>query len=146
MKSPASDLVAICRMFGVFEREAVCCGTVTMQQCVVLQDLLTAPSDVSGLADGAGVSLSAMTRLVDGLERRGWVVRERDVEDRRRVFVSLSKAGAAEARRLAGLTEIAVEAVLSRVPAKKRSSCVEAIRLLRQAVVDAREDIASCCE
>ncbi|RLB48267.1 MAG: hypothetical protein DRI90_25545, partial [Deltaproteobacteria bacterium] len=69
MSDLTAELVRICRHFGVFERESVCCGSVTVPQCLVLQELLEAPRDMSALAAQAGASLSAMTRLVDGLER-----------------------------------------------------------------------------
>ena len=69
MNDFVDDLVALCRYFGMFERERVCCGTVTVQQCVVLQSLLVGPSEVGPLAESVGSSPSAMTRLLDGGER-----------------------------------------------------------------------------
>ena len=101
MKNFVDDLVSLCRFFGIFERERVCCGTVTVQQCVVLQSLLHGPSEVGPLADTVGNSPSAMTRLVDGLVSRGWVERKRAPQDRRCVHVSLTKNGHKEALRLA---------------------------------------------
>lgn len=141
----ATELVAICRFFGLFEREAVCCGTVTVQQCVVMQELLAASRDISGLASYAGVSASAMTRLVDGLERRGWVIRSRGEDDRRRVDVGLTQQGRREAERLREMTEDAVAALLSRIPAAKHPQVVESLRLIRMALTDTRQGLESCC-
>ncbi len=132
MSEFVDDLVALSRDFGMFERDRVCCGTVTVQQCTVLQALLEGPRDVGVLADEVGSSPSAMTRLLDGLVVRGWVDRSRDSEDRRRVRVGLTDSGQEEATRLRGLTERCIDAVLQAVPEDKRAQVVESAALLRQ--------------
>ena len=145
MNPLTAELIALCRFFGVVERETICCGTVSVQQCVALQDLSDGQRDITALARSSGTSMSAMTRLVDGLERRGWVQRERDTEDRRRVVVTLTTAGTKEAKRLHELTDVAVRAVLERIPKDKRAQVVESIGLVRQALADARQSLAPCC-
>lgn len=144
MSAFSEDLVALCRHFGVFERDRICCGTVTVQQCVVLQTLLSGPSEVRPLADAVGNSPSAMTRLVDGLERRGWVSRERSAEDRRRVDVLLTDEGRAEALRLQTMTVQAVEAVLAAIPEDKREQVLESVGLVRRALERSRHQITCC--
>jgi len=141
----ARELVAICRAFGVFERQAVCCGTVSVPQCVALQALLEADLDVASLADRLGVTPSAATRLIDGLESNGWVERRRDDKDRRRIELALTGPGRREAERLHASTEKAIEAVLDGVPAAKRAQVTESVRLLRQAVEKARDALQGCC-
>ncbi len=47
------------------------------------------------LARDLGHDKGAMTRLVDGLEARGWVERRRDTGDRRRIELVLTPAGEA---------------------------------------------------
>lgn len=47
------------------------------------------------LADAVVYSRSGLTRLVDTLERRGWVVRERDQNDRRYWYAVLTPDGLA---------------------------------------------------
>lgn len=141
----ARELVAICRAFGVFEREAVCCGTVTVPQCVAMQALMEAGLDVASVAQRLGVTPSAATRLVDGLEAKGWVERRRDEHDRRRIEVALTSSGRAEAERLHGLTEQATQAVLALVPEAKREQVTESVRLLREAVEKARGALSGCC-
>jgi DNA-binding MarR family transcriptional regulator len=145
-----AELVAIFRAFGIFERETVCCGTVTVPQCVVLQQLIEEPNDISGLADRVGVSMSAMTRLVDGLERRGWVDRNRSAEDRRKVVVQLTGEGLQEATRLRALSDRLVATIFDRIPEDKHAQVLESVRLVRVAMAEAREDAdelarAACC-
>ncbi len=145
MNAITAELVRICRYFGAFEREAVCCGTVTVPQCLVMQELLAeGPRDVSRLAAFAGTSVSAMTRLVDGLGKRGFAERARDPDDRRRVLVTLTETGAAEAERLGAMTEVGVMRVLGHVPVADRADVVRVLEILRRAMDEA--DLGrGCC-
>jgi DNA-binding MarR family transcriptional regulator len=139
------ELIEICRCFDIYEREAICCGTVTVQQCLILQELHDGARDITRLAAFAGVTNSAMTRLVDGLERRKWIRRNRSNEDRRRVEVELTEEGQKEAQRLRDLTEQAVGAVLERIPKNKRNQILESMRLIRQAMSATRIDRGALC-
>ncbi|MFO0550685.1 MAG: MarR family winged helix-turn-helix transcriptional regulator [Polyangiaceae bacterium] len=144
MKNIVSDLVAVCRAFGLFERDVICCGTVTVSQCTLLSELSDGAREIGALAATMGLTNSGMTRLVDGLEERGWVERVRGVEDRRRVEVRLTTAGQNEAKRLEGLTEACIGGVLGRIPSGKRAQVVESLRLVREAIDSAREQLACC--
>lgn len=130
----AHDIVAFCRVFAMFEREMVCCGTVSVAQCVLLQTLREGPQDVSSLARELSVTNGAVTRLVDGLEKRDYVIRHRDADDRRRVHVTLTDAGEAEAQRLIDLTEQAIRSVLVHVPADRIDDVADVMKLLRRAM------------
>lgn len=145
MNRISRELVQICRFFVAFEREAVCCGDVSVAQCVVLQALLEGDLDVSGLAGRSGASVSATTRLVDGLVRRGYVERRRADGDRRRVIVTLTEEGHSEALRLQGMTGQTVWSVLSFIPAERRSDVLEALQLVRRAMELATEAGSVCC-
>ena len=145
MREFTSDLIALYRVFALVERDQVCCGEVTIPQCVLLQDLLEGPREISELADRAGVSPPAMTRLVDGAEKKAWVSRTRDDVDRRRVHVGLTNDGKELAERLRAQTDLTAEAVLARVPKAKQKQCVEAVSLLREAVEALREALEGCC-
>lgn len=141
MTTFTDELIAICRHFASFERLQVCCGDVTVPQCSVLQELRAGALDISSLAARAGSSVSAMTRLVDGLEKRGWTERTRDEHDRRRVVVQLTSAGTQQADALRATTEVVVEQLLSRVPRSKHKQILESMRLVREAM-DALRDAA----
>lgn len=54
---------------------------------------------VCQLAERTGSSSPTASRLVDGLERAGWLARERSASDRRTVLVSLTPAGEQTLRR-----------------------------------------------
>ncbi len=140
----AQDLVDLCRGFGMFERDWICSGTVTVQQCFVLQTLLESPLEVRALADAVGSSPSAMTRLVDGLVKRGWTQRVRSESDRRRVHVALTDDGRSEAARLRAMTNTAADTLLAAIPEEKREQVIESMGLIRKAVADTAGKL-SCC-
>ena len=144
MSTLVDDLVAFCRMFAMLEREQVCCGNVTVAQCLVLQTLLEGTWDVSALASHARVTKGAMTRLLDGLEDRGFVRRHQHPEDGRRWVIGLTAAGKKEARRLANMTENAVELVMARLPRDRRKPAAAMISELRSAAEAVRDQI-DCC-
>jgi DNA-binding MarR family transcriptional regulator len=58
-------------------------------QCLNLLSLEPEPLTTGQIAELTGLTTGAATRLVDRLERAGYVTRQRDPKDRRRVFVVL---------------------------------------------------------
>src|SRR3954447_18584796 len=61
----------------------------------VLRTLVGAPRRITELAELEGLAQPTMTLLVQRLEQRGWVRRERHADDGRVVVVSLTEAGSA---------------------------------------------------
>lgn len=57
-------------------------------QCLNLLSLERDPVTIGRVAELTGLTTGSATRLVDRLERAGYVRRERDAEDRRRVMVA----------------------------------------------------------
>ena len=57
-------------------------------QCLNLLTREGAPVTTGRVAELTGLTTGSATRLVDRLERAGYVVRQRDAVDRRRVFVT----------------------------------------------------------
>jgi DNA-binding MarR family transcriptional regulator len=144
MMSVVDDVISFCRMFSSFEREEICCGTVSSAQCVLLQTLLEGEWDVSSLASHTRVTKGAMTRLVDGLEARDWVTRAKAEDDARRVLVGLTAGGRKEAKRLHALTERSIATVFERIPKEDRDTVIRSVRLLRKAAEETRRQL-DCC-
>ena len=144
MSTLVDDIVAFYRMFALMERDQVCCGTVTVAQCTVLQTLLEETWDASTLASQARVTKGAMTRLLDGLESRGFVERHQDPNDGRRWLIELTASGTKEAKRLASMTENAVALIMSRMPKDMRKPAAAMIADLRKAAEEVRDQI-DCC-
>jgi DNA-binding MarR family transcriptional regulator len=68
--------------------------SLTLSQYALLEALATTEvARVAQLAEEAGITASTATRILDALERRGIVARERAVDDRRAVTVTLTDSG-----------------------------------------------------
>ncbi|MFI9505813.1 MarR family winged helix-turn-helix transcriptional regulator [Nocardia sp. NPDC052566] len=67
-----------------------------------------------------GIDRSEVVRLIDGLEKSGFVVRTRDSDDRRKYRLSVTQAGRAERLRTEKLIEEAADRVLHRLDAEER--------------------------
>ena len=90
---------------------------ITSAQYVILMNLATGADSASGLCKGVSYDPGAMTRMIDRLERKGFVRRVRSPEDRRVVNLALTEEGkavypklvaraaAATNRRLRGFTK-----------------------------------------
>jgi DNA-binding MarR family transcriptional regulator len=88
---------------------------VTELQCVNFIDIVGADGKLTAgqLAELAGISTGAMTRLIDRLERAGYVRRERPPEDRRRVVVHIVPERGKEIGRLYGSFRISWEEAMA---------------------------------
>jgi len=149
MKLFSSELIKICRLFGAFERDLVCCGrSITVPQCWVLQILLEEPQAISMLAESVGGTVSAMTRLIDGLERKGKVKRTKVSNDKRRVVVELTSKGRDKAMALREESERLLASLLFYVPSDKQEQVKESITLIRMAIekMNVNVDFNDCCE
>jgi DNA-binding MarR family transcriptional regulator len=71
-------------------------------QCLNLLTLEGGPVTTGRIAELTGLTTGSATRLVDRLEKAGYVVRERDASDRRRVLVATVPEKAAEFGRVWG--------------------------------------------
>src|SRR5215213_381338 len=80
-----------------------------------------AGSSLSAVADFVGLSLPAMSRLVDGLVEIGLLDRRGDDDDRRHVKLSVTRAGEAAVREARQLAQAHLAEVVSALPAKKRA-------------------------
>ncbi|MFI7010435.1 MarR family winged helix-turn-helix transcriptional regulator [Streptomyces sp. NPDC050145] len=65
-------------------------------QCLNLLTLEEAPVTTGRIAELTGLTTGSATRLVDRLQKAGYVTRERDTTDRRRVLVTLVPEKTAE--------------------------------------------------
>lgn len=69
-------------------------------QCLNLLTLEAEPRTTGQIAELTGLTSGSATRLVDRLERAGYVRRERDAHDRRKVLVRVDEDNLAEFGRL----------------------------------------------
>ena len=90
-------------------------------------------SSLSAAADFVGLSLPAMSRLVDGLVEVGLLRRRHSDDDRRHVRLSVTRQGDAAVREARQLAQAHLAEVVAALPPRKRASIAAAMRELREA-------------
>ncbi len=88
------------------------------------------PQCLSGLADLQGVSLPTMSKLVQGLEARGLVGRERDETDRRRIVLALTPVGRSAYEDLLRCTEQHIVEWIGALRGAERAEVIQVLGLL----------------
>lgn len=94
------------------------------------------PTTLNDLARHMGVTAGTMSLTMDRLERKGYVLRLRDVADRRRVHLRLSSAGVRIRDASSVLDPARVEALLARLTPDERQAALRGLELLARAADD----------
>jgi len=134
------------RVLRLFERVTNtqlrnCCAGVTLAQCLVLLEVdLEERLAVGQLASRLRLDNSTLSRTIDGLVRKGMLDRARDEDDRRVVWVRLTRAGKAVCTAIHEQNDAICRAVFEKIPVKKRAHVVRNFEILVQAF------LASECE
>jgi DNA-binding MarR family transcriptional regulator len=100
------------------------------------------PITLNGLARHMGVTSGTMSLTVDRLERKGYVVRLRDVADRRRVHVRLTSAGVRVREASSVLDPPLVEAMVARLNDEERAAAIHGLGVLASAAQRQMEERA----
>jgi DNA-binding MarR family transcriptional regulator len=94
------------------------------------------PSSLLKLAGHMGVTASTMSLTVDRLVRAGYVTRDRDVLDARKIALRLTKDGALLKERKSVLDRDMVRAMLSRMKPRDRARSLAGLELLAKAAAE----------
>jgi len=86
---------------------------------------------LSEVADFIGLSLPAMSRLVDGLAEKGLIKRRPCLDDRRLVRLSLTPSGQSAIRGARALAQAKLAETVSRLRPVEQNSVVGAMRMVR---------------
>jgi DNA-binding MarR family transcriptional regulator len=86
----------------------------SLEQLRVMQRIDEGMHNVSSLAAARQMRMSAITALIDPLVDRGWVSREPDSRDRRRIHVDLTTDGRRALRRGRQLTTRRMQGIVDR--------------------------------
>jgi DNA-binding MarR family transcriptional regulator len=103
-------------------------GLTLSQRDVLLALWNDGPLDQSALRARLGLEQSSVSRLVDGLVRRGWVTLEPAPADRRVRIASLTAEGRALLQRTPGTSEIAGRAMVAGLTEEERDHLVRLLR------------------
>ena len=91
------------------------------------------PTGLLALAAHMGVTASTMSLMIDRLARGGYVIRERDSKDGRRVNLRLTKAGVRIKSEKSVLDPERVKTVLAQLTAEERKEAIHGLALLARA-------------
>ena len=100
------------------------------------------PLGASALARTAGLHPATMTGILDRLEKGGWIVRERDPQDRRAVVVRASRERGAQIYELYSGMNGSMEDLLDGYDESQLEVLVDFLARARDAGVVATDDLA----
>jgi DNA-binding MarR family transcriptional regulator len=109
-------------------------GDVSAHQASILDHLDEIdPMSMTDLAGHMGVTLATMSLAIDRLEDKGYVRRERDATDGRRVRLRITAAGLRLREATSVLDPVRVEQVLARLSPAERTRALDGLALLARA-------------
>jgi len=99
LRSAVTDLI---RVYSFRDRDRICCHDVSVSQSNALDALVErGPLTLNDLAAELILDKSTASRLVDGLERKGYAARREHPESRRSILIEATRDGIALQRRIA---------------------------------------------
>ena len=127
--------------------ETQCCG-VTLPQCHLLIETGNRKSASLGeLADALELDKSTLSRTVESLVQRGFVKRDEDATNRRKVSITLTHEGTAKADTINTNCNDFYAEVFSNIPEEKHEQITESLSLLAGAMKKGRKKTERiCCE
>ena len=138
------------RLDGVmsYQRRAFCAGgphrDLSLPQLFVLITLHErGPHSVSSLADLLGITAPSASTLIDRMEERGLVLRDRDATDRRVVHVAISEAGDTLLDVMMGMKRDKVRRILSHMTTEELEHVTGALRGLNRVLHEQGESAGS---
>ena len=112
-------------------------GELSAHQASILDHLDEVDAlSMTSLAEHMGVTVATMSLAIDRLEHRGYVRRDRDPQDGRRVRLCVTKAGGRLREAKSVLDPIRVEQVLTQLSTADRAIALRGLALLARAAND----------
>lgn len=140
-------LSELTRVYSFRDRDRICCFDVSVSQCYALEAVIRqgAPT-LNDLAAELYLDKSTASRVVDGLERKGYVARVPHPTDRRAVRLEATPEGRELMARIRGSILAEEQELLADFDPEVRRALPRLIRRLARAAAD-RVDTSggSCC-
>ena len=130
----SAELEQLARVLNRVGPDEVCCEGMTARQCSILRTLRAKQgARLSDLAAEAGITPSAMTRVLEKLEAQKLVQRVRGAaEDGRTAKVAITRYGRQVCGRVDKLMRSRTRIIVGAIPAGFRSQLLAALRMLNQ--------------
>jgi len=129
-------MIALIRTLGLHQPDRTPCGqpVSVAESHAVLELGRESGLSQNALAARLRLEKSSVSRIVTALERRGWVVRKRDLRDSRIVSVYLTDDGRDAAANLAASRRTKFERIFGAIPANERAAILSSLDTLVQAI------------
>ena len=126
----------VTRLYLRQQREAVaCCDGTSVTQCWIVTELgLSGAMTLGDLADAVGFDKSWTSRTVDSLVAAGVIEKKRDVNDARKIRITLTRKGEKRYEALSDALNAHARGVLARIPARQRRHVEQALAALHGAL------------
>jgi MarR family transcriptional regulator, 2-MHQ and catechol-resistance regulon repressor len=126
-----SDLL---RIYQFRDRDRICCHDISVTQCHALDMLVErGPLRSLALAEALRLDKSTVTRVIDALERKGYVDRLSDPGDARAVLLRATRSGSRLQRRIHDELLRQQTEILADLDPAVRAGSVEVLRRLARA-------------
>jgi MarR family transcriptional regulator, 2-MHQ and catechol-resistance regulon repressor len=139
-----TDLV---RVYQFRDRDRICCYDISVTQCYALEAVVQeAPLTLNQLAARLYLDKSTASRVVDALEKKGYVERQASPEDRRALHLVPTAAGRDLYARIDADILAGERALLAEFPSEVRQSMTKLIgQLARAAAARVDSSGGTCC-
>ncbi|NOY67878.1 MAG: MarR family transcriptional regulator [Deltaproteobacteria bacterium] len=108
-------------------RQQLLACPITVQQCYALESLMKGHKSMNALASDMAIHQSTLTRIVEKLEKQGFIIRTRKPGNQRMVEVRLTETGRLIYQQLYNGTLQTISNLLEQVPAEKQETLVSAM-------------------
>ncbi len=139
----------LARYINQLMREQLAGGPITVQQCYALEALAEGPLSMSELAAEVALHQSTLSRIVEKLEKQGFVKRTRKPENQRKVEVSITEHGRTTYEFLDSQCNEMISGLIDLIPQHKQMNHIETIeevtRLLDPKSSPFQELLSECC-
>ncbi len=136
------ELERLAKLLGQVGPDEICCEGLTARQCSILRTLVRQEgARLSDLAQAAGISPSAMTRVLERLEKLQLVRRVRGGQkDGRAAWVEVTTEGRKMRQRIDRLMQERTTAIVNAIPEGVRDKLLEGLRMLNSCI-----ERGGCC-
>jgi len=142
-------MTRLARFTNRLQRTQLACGPVTVQQCHALEALADGPLAMNKLAEEVALHQSTLTRVVEKLEEKALVVRERLADNQRVVEVRQTDLGREVWAQIDTASMDMIAQILGLVAPDEREGAVRGLEivcdLLDPQNARAQEIITGCC-
>lgn len=138
-----NDLV---RLYQFRDRDTICCHDISVTQCYALQSLARGGAmTLTALANDLMLDKSTMSRVVETLERKGYVRRATHPEDARAMSIEMTPKGRGLCQRIERELIEEERGIMARLDPEVRRAAIGVVRDLARLAASRVGRTAPCC-